>query len=525
MRFKALFTSFHFLFLVGLLIVGCGGSSDSETDTEAATTYTIGGTLSGLTGTVVLQNNDGDDLTLTADGSFTFDVALEDGETYQITVATQPDGLTCSVSNGAGTVDGADVTDVSIVCSADTYTVGGTVTGLSGTVVLQNNSANDLTITADGSFAFTTAVADGAGYLVAVTTQPSGLTCSASNNSGTMSGANVTNVAIVCSTNTYTVGGTISGLSGTVVLQNNAGDNLSRTANDSFTFSTAVADGATYAVTIKTQPSTQTCTASSNAGTISGANVTNVSVTCSTNTYTVGGTIAGLAGRTVVLQNNTGNDLTTTANGAFTFTTVVADGANYAVTVKTEPSGGSCSIASGTGTISGANVTNVAVVCIANNKIVFVASSESVGNLGGLSGADASCNQLATAAGLTGTFSAWLSTTSVNAKDRVSIGHAGGFVLRNGTTTVADNFADLLDATIDAAINQDESGNTLATNTWTGTAEDGTAHANTCSDWTSSSGLVSGRLAIAQAGFTDAQWTNFANNGCSSATHWYCFQD
>ena len=66
----------------------------------------------------------------------------------------------------------------------------------------------------------------------------------------------------------FTVGGTVSGLSGTVVLQDNGGDNLSVTANGSFTFATALAAGAAYSVTVKTNPSGQTCTVSSGSGTV-----------------------------------------------------------------------------------------------------------------------------------------------------------------------------------------------------------------------------------------------------------------
>jgi hypothetical protein len=85
---------------------------------------------------------------------------------------------------------------------------------------------------------------------------------------------------------TYTIGGTISGLSGTVVLQNNAGDDLSRSANGSFTFATGLGDGAAYAVTVLTQPAGQTCTVSSGSGTVASANVTNVSVACTSNDLT-----------------------------------------------------------------------------------------------------------------------------------------------------------------------------------------------------------------------------------------------
>src|SRR3989338_4741816 len=93
----------------------------------------------------------------------------------------------------------------------------------------------------------------------------------------------------------YTVGGDISGLDGTVVLQNNSGDNLTLTSNSSFTFATSLSNGAAYSVTVLTNPTSpdQTCTVSSGSGTISGANITNVSVTCSTNEKIIFLTAAG----------------------------------------------------------------------------------------------------------------------------------------------------------------------------------------------------------------------------------------
>jgi len=81
----------------------------------------------------------------------------------------------------------------------------------------------------------------------------------------------------------YTVGGAVSGLSGTVVLQDNGGDNLSVSANGSFTFATALAAGAAYSVTVKTNPSGQACTVAGGSGTVGSANVTNVAVTCASN--------------------------------------------------------------------------------------------------------------------------------------------------------------------------------------------------------------------------------------------------
>ena len=48
---------------------------------------------------------------------------------------------------------------------------------------------------------------------------------------------------------------------------------------------------------------------------------------------------------------------------AFTFVTQLATGAAYNVTVKTSPSGQSCSVSGGTGTVASANVTSVVVTC------------------------------------------------------------------------------------------------------------------------------------------------------------------
>ncbi|MFA6183597.1 MAG: hypothetical protein WC682_00670 [Parcubacteria group bacterium] len=80
-------------------------------------TYTIGGTLSGLDGSVILQNNGGDNLTLTADDSFDFVTALHDGSSYNVTVYDQPDGQICAVTNGSGTVSSANVSNIIVNCA------------------------------------------------------------------------------------------------------------------------------------------------------------------------------------------------------------------------------------------------------------------------------------------------------------------------------------------------------------------------------------------------------------------------
>ncbi|HEX7602244.1 MAG TPA: hypothetical protein VF316_11590, partial [Polyangiaceae bacterium] len=164
-----------------------------------------------------------------------------------------------------------------------------------------------------------------------------------------------------------TVGGNITGLVGSVVLRNNGGNDLTLSANGSFAFSLPIASGTPYAVTVFTQPSyaprAQTCTVTNGSGTMPSANVTNVTVTCVTNTYTVGGTVSGLSSGTLVLQNNGADNNSITTNGAFTFATSIASGNAYAVTRLSQPAGLSCNVTSGSGTVTSANVTTVVVTC------------------------------------------------------------------------------------------------------------------------------------------------------------------
>lgn len=106
---------------------GCEGGqrfaelSGSLSSTCVATdgTFAVGGTLSGLTGSVILTNN-GDSLTLTGNGAFTFGVRLSDGASYGVAVAVQPAAQTCTVTGGSGAIAGADVTDVTVTCGAVT---------------------------------------------------------------------------------------------------------------------------------------------------------------------------------------------------------------------------------------------------------------------------------------------------------------------------------------------------------------------------------------------------------------------
>jgi len=86
---------------------------------------------------------------------------------------------------------------------------------------------------------------------------------------------------------TYTIGGSVTGLtSGTSVtlLDTDNSDSVTVTyPATSFTFPTALASGADYAVAVGTQPTGETCSVTSGSGAVASANITNVSVTCTAN--------------------------------------------------------------------------------------------------------------------------------------------------------------------------------------------------------------------------------------------------
>jgi 6-phosphogluconolactonase len=122
--------SFTFL---ALLMVGCGGGGSGGTGNSV--TYSIGGTVTGLTGSgLVLLNNGTDDHAVSSAGAFTFANQLGSGAGYAVTVKTQPSSPTqnCVVTNGSGTVGSTNIVTVAVACTVSTYTVGGTVSGLVG---------------------------------------------------------------------------------------------------------------------------------------------------------------------------------------------------------------------------------------------------------------------------------------------------------------------------------------------------------------------------------------------------------
>lgn len=196
------------LALTSIFFTSCGSGTNQFPPPPV--THTVGGTVSGLAGTgLVLQDNGGNNLAISANGSFTFLTAIMDSTTYSVTVLTQPSSPAqiCTVTNDSGTAT-ANVTNIQVTCTTGPYTIGGAVVNLAGTgggLVLQDNGGDNLLINANGSFTFATAIALGSTYNVTIFTQPSSpaQTCAVTNGSGTAT-ANVTSVNVDCGHNQWT---------------------------------------------------------------------------------------------------------------------------------------------------------------------------------------------------------------------------------------------------------------------------------------------------------------------------------
>ena len=152
---------------------------------------------------------------------------------------------------------------------------------------------------------------------------------------------------------------------------------------------------------------------------------------------------------------------------------------------------------------------------------VFVTSAVYSGNLGGLSGADAKCQNLANNAGLIGVWKAWLSIWNSNARNRIT---DQAYINPRGEL-VANNLADLTDGSIERPINIDEKGSKIYYGVvWTGTKSDGTYNykyyyddIRSCLSWSSSSSNAQSTV-----GLTDSKDKLWTDNSFNAASFMYC---
>jgi hypothetical protein len=252
---------------------------------------------------------------------------------------------------------------VDVGCTLNTYTIvvtnpAGAAVSVTGSTANNPTNPNSATI-----FNFSATHGDS----VSVTATKTGYTCTVTPASISSIAANGSAFVSCTATGTYTVGGNLTGNTGSVTLLNNGTNSTAvLRPKGTFTFSSALATGSTYNVTVQTPPTGQVCLVFNGSGAISTSNISSVLVSCTTNTYTVSGNVSGLGnGLALALLKNGGDLLSLTANGSFTFVTPMAAG-SYVVSIGTQPVGQSCVITNGSGTISTSNITNISVTCSSN---------------------------------------------------------------------------------------------------------------------------------------------------------------
>ncbi len=374
--------------------------------------FTVGGTIAFAAGSspgvsvsgLVLAN--GTDTVSVPSGatSFILPTPVAYTSSYQVTVQTQPTGMSCQVSPAtAATMPAGNVTNVTVTCTDQPYALGGTVSittpsgvpagSLSAQGLALANSANGDSYTFSSnatSFTMPKSVAYGAAYALTVTTQPDGLHCAVNSPTGNMPAGNVA-LTVGCSDQSYAISGTVTitapnGVStgslsdqGLVLTNSANGDAYTFTASGTaFAMAMAVPYGSAYALSVTTQPAGLSCSVNNPSVTMPAGNVTNVAVTCSDQSFTLGGTIAGLGSASGLVLTNEGGDSTTILANAtsFSMNTPVPYGAAYAVAVSQSPAGQACTVTQGTGTmpaqdVSAANGNAVVITCAWVESVLY----------------------------------------------------------------------------------------------------------------------------------------------------------
>lgn len=162
-------------------------------------------------------------------------------------------------------------------------------------------------------------------------------------------------------------------------------------------------------------------------------------------------------------------------------------------------------------------------------KTVFISSEIYSGNLGGTAGADEKCKQLAAAAGLPGSYKAWIS--SIDSEPFDDFQRSTGDYVRVDGTLVASGWNDLTDGHLLAPINITETGGTLPDYgyVWAATSADGhlptDAALMTCNSWrTAANYPFYGRIGFS-ADFGSPMWTNSSSAlTCNERCHIYCIE-
>jgi hypothetical protein len=351
------------------------------TCTPIPQTHAIGGTVSGLAAQGLILGQGADQLAIESSGNsvlFTFPTPVTQGAAYAVSIVQQPRDQICSVSAGSGTVATADIANVVVSCATETGQLSIAITGLGNNAGLKlKNGSTEYDVPAgSSSYTLPDPVPVGAQYNVTASSMPAGLSCTFADAVGVFPSSSVNSAlnigTVSCTAQPFNISGTITGLGNvTGLVLGSSSEQLNIAANaTTFAFTQGVTFGSPWSVTVDTQPAGNTCAISNGAGVVPAHNITGVAITCSANTYTLGGNISGLGSATGLQIANNGNVVFNVPASATSFelSNALPYGAAYALTVANQPTGlpagYTCAFSgAASGTMGAANVSNLQLMC------------------------------------------------------------------------------------------------------------------------------------------------------------------
>lgn len=376
------------LIFLSLLHACGGGGGGSNTNTTASannssTTYTVGGTISGLTGNLVLVNNAKTLSVSSGSTSFVLSETFSAAQDYSISIQTQPNNQTCSISNGAGKIANANITNVTVTCATTAHALGGTIAGLSESGLQLANGSDKVDVTtSNASFVFPQGVAEGGDYSVRIARQPPNLSCQLETGSakGKMGTDTVSNLKVSCVPAVFhKISGTFNGVPAGANIYLQLGDDTAAhvgktlysffrgdsNGNGTFDMPQAVAEGESYNLIVKgAKDYGLTCSIQNDAGVMGTQDITNVDVTCSGISHAVSGSVTGLTTDGLILRANGALRINVAANANnFDFGKAFAENGWYSVYIEQQPSGQFCTLQNESGIINTTDINSVSVNC------------------------------------------------------------------------------------------------------------------------------------------------------------------
>lgn len=174
-----------------LLQSGC----DATADDDPNATFNISTHITGLEGTLVLQQAGVGSFAVTGEGYVELATRIGAGANYNITIGRQPHGQTCTVTNGSG-IAGDSMSVVEVNCATALYPLRVSISGLDGSVTLRNGN-DTLLATANGTLAFAEPVPHGTAYHVFIDAESPRVSCTVTGGSGTAS-AEIAAITVTC---------------------------------------------------------------------------------------------------------------------------------------------------------------------------------------------------------------------------------------------------------------------------------------------------------------------------------------